>query len=120
LPKVTFGDCANRSSHLGRGPDEIVNQRIDGVHFVGPTTGGAGDRHSLTELSLLADGDRHARRLLRPALAHGDDVVERVCDLPVYSSEVNGQAHREIPLSIGQNCGEELRAECIAVGRDGV
>ena len=107
-------DCAR---HFRRRPDQVVNQLIDGRHFIGPVTGDARHGHALLEFALAADRARHPSRFERPALADRDNLVERVGDLALDADEIGRHPRCETTIAERQHRGQKLPRKWIGGGR---
>ena len=90
LQQVSLGDGGDGAGDFGRGPEQVVDERVDRAFHVPPRAGGQTEAHAGPRLALAADDLADAFELLRHALIGGDDVVERVGDLARYSGEVAG------------------------------
>jgi hypothetical protein len=108
LGQVALGHRANRPRHLGGGPNEIINQRVDRFHLVGPISRQSGYGHALSELSFLADSPADARGFRAQPLVQRHRFVEAIGDFSGNSSPIRRQANREVAVLVSQERGQQL------------
>ena len=107
LRQVALRDGADGPHDLGRGPHQIVDERVDRRDFVRACAEGAGDVHALFEVAFLADDAAHARHLVGAAAAHRDDVIEDVRNLAGDPDQVGRHLGREIAVPELDHGGEQ-------------
>ena len=113
LPEVAFRHRTDRTRHFGRRPHQIVQQRVDGIDFLGPSADRPGQRHALLEPSLLADRDAQARHFAGDAALVGKALVERLGDPAVHARPIRRQAHRKVAVAKSHHGHEKLtRPRC--------
>ena len=81
---------------LGGRPEQIVDQRIDGVFHVAPGPGGDAEADALARLPSLPTTWPDVLELLGYALVVGDDLIEGIGDLADEARRLAGHAHGEI------------------------
>src|SRR5262249_12158969 len=96
LRQVALGDRLDDAWDLETGPNEVPDQRVDGVDAIGPRSGGRGEPDALVDLPFAADVVADAREFLGHLLVRFDDVVEYLRDLSVDPGEVHRKANRKI------------------------
>src|SRR5262249_13466128 len=96
LEEVALRDRDDRASDFRRGPEQVVDQRIDRILHLAPGTAGDTKAHGLAVSPFATDDLADALQLLRHALIGGDDLIEGVGDLADDPDPVAGQANREI------------------------
>ena len=99
LSEIAFRHGADRARHFRRRPHQVVDEHVDGGHFVGPATNHTRHDHALFELAFLADGVRDAGGFARAPFADGRDVVEHVGDFSVDADQVGGQPNAEVAVA---------------------
>ena len=82
--------------HLGGGPQQIVDQRIDRCFHLAPGTIGEAQLHAFAGATLAADDLTHALELLCQCLISGNDFVEGIGDLSLDTSGIDRKPHREV------------------------
>ena len=98
LSEVALGDGTDGASNLGRGPHQIVHQRIDAVDLRRPVTDRPRHRHALLQPSFFAHGRAQAGDLVCDPLLACNGLIERRRDLPIDIRPIGGQATRKIAV----------------------
>ena len=117
LEQVALGHRRERRGHFGRGPEQVVDQRIDRRLHLTPGAAGA------IETSRAGASGPHGRPNARPAPARSDagvggrDVVEGVGNLAVQTRPVGRQANRELAIAHGEQRAEQFVLRIRSGGR---
>ncbi len=99
LREVALGDRGDGACDLGRRPQQVVDERVDGGFHLAPRAAAAVRRDALARAALAADRDADARELGREIAVGGDDVVECIGDLAGKTGPVGRQLRREIAVA---------------------
>ena len=116
LGQVAFCDGADGASDFGGRPNQVVDERVDRIHFVRPTPGRAGHRQALFELAFLSDSAADPRGFSAQPLIEVSNLVEGVGDLARDAGPVGRQPHAKIAGFVGEQGGKQLPGH---VGRAG-
>ena len=86
-------DRGDGTGHLGGGPDQIVDQSVDGVFHLAPGAARGAKFHALFGLSFAANDLADALELLRHALVGGDDFIKSIRNLAIDANAITGHAY---------------------------
>ena len=114
LREIALGHRAHGARHLGRRPDQVVDQRVERADVVRPSAHRPRNVHALLELPFLADHAADTHRLRGAARADRQDAVEDVGDLPLDAQDVRRHAGAEIAVPIAEQRGQQLLRERFA------
>ncbi len=106
LQQIAARHRRHRSSDRGRGPQQIVDQRVDRRFHVGPRAVRQAESHPRAGLALSAHHFTDLLELLCNALICGNDGVECVADLARDPDLRTGQAHGKIARL---HCAEHIK-----------
>ena len=96
--QVALRDGRERARHLGRRPQQVVDQRVDRRLHLAPRAGRLVEPDALPGLALLADRRCRRARARWPCCAlDDDDLVEGVGDLAGQARPVARQPHEKSP-----------------------
>jgi hypothetical protein len=101
------------------GPDEVVDQGVDGLHGVAVGALEEADPGPLVEAALAADGRRDARQLERHGLVVLGDAVVGLGDLAHHAAGARGEPLREVTAAGAAQGGEKLPERGLVVRRRG-
>ena len=96
LQQVALRHRGDGVGHFGRGPQEIVDQRVERLLHLAPGAAGHAEFYALARLALLADRLADALQLLRHALIGGNDLVEDIGELADGADMATRHAHGKI------------------------
>src|SRR5262249_40302736 len=88
LTEITPSHGANRARDFRCGPDQVVDQHVDGFNLGSPVANGSVHEHSLLELSFLSHCPAEPGHLEVQAVSHRDSLIEGVRNLAVNASPV--------------------------------
>ena len=108
LGEVAVGDCVDHARDLGRGADEVVDQRVERRCRVGPVPGGGRGVRALGQAALAADGAADAGDFLAERLAAVGELVEGAVEVGGDALAGNGEADAEVAVAGGLERGEQL------------
>jgi hypothetical protein len=108
LDQIAARDGGDRLRHLACGPEEVLDERVDGALHVLPGAVRRSQADALADSSFAADDLSDPLQLERGAAEGADDVVEGVRDLSGQSGAVARQARGEITRAHRLQGGEEL------------
>ncbi len=78
LQEVALRDGGNRAGHLGRRPNEVVDEGIDGIFHLAPRAARDRKLDALAGLAVPPDHLAHPLKLICHALVRGHDLVEGI------------------------------------------
>ena len=81
LQQVPARDGGHRAGNRGGGPQQIVDEGIDGALHVGPCAVRQAEANARARLALPSDDFTDVLELLSDALIRGDDGIEGIADL---------------------------------------
>jgi hypothetical protein len=88
-----LGYRADGPCDLGRGPHQIVDQRIQEIDLRRPPTDRPRQRHALLEPPLLPDRHAQPRDLPRDAILMPDGLIERLRNPRIRPLPIHRQPH---------------------------
>ena len=81
LQKVALGYCRNGTRHRHGGPQQIVDQGVDGIFHLAPCPVGQAELDALPGLALAPDHLADAFQLLGHPLVRGDNFIKSIGNL---------------------------------------
>ena len=108
LGEIAVGDRVDDAGNLGRGADEVVDQRVERRGRVGPVAGGGRCVRAVGQPAFAADGAADAGDLLAECLAAVGELVERAAEVGADALAGNGEPDAEVAVAGGLERGEQL------------
>ena len=99
--QVALRDRGDGARNFGGGPDQVVDQGIDGVFHLAPSAARRTKFNALFGFPVAADDLADALKLHCHALIGGDDVIKGIGDLAFDADAIAGHANGKIPAPHG-------------------
>ena len=106
LRQVALRDGGDGAGDFGRGPEQILDQRIDRDFHLAPRSSGLVKAGALARLAFLADCLTDALEFLRHLLVGSNDFIERVGYFARQTNPSAWEPHRKVTIPHGLQAGQ--------------
>ena len=107
LRKIALSDGGDGARHFSGGPEQVLDQRVDGNFHLAPRASGLVKTGALARLALFSHHLSDALEFLGHVLVCGHDLVEGVGDFACEPYPCARQPHGEIAIPHALQAGED-------------